>query len=131
MEKIAVRDARDATAIGKDVRLQGWVRTRRDSKSGFSFVELNDGSCLSNIQIIADAKLSNYESEIRRLTAGCSITVDGTIKSSGGKGQATEVQASSIQIHGWADPQDYPLQKKRHSFEKLRALLFRSTKNPN
>ena len=120
MEKIAVRDAQDVTAIGRPARLQGWVRTRRDSKSGFSFVEMNDGSCLSNIQIIADANLDNYESEIRRLSAGCSITVEGILKQSGGKGQTTELQASRIQVHGWADPQEYPLQKKRHSFEKLR-----------
>ena len=115
-----VREARDQAAIGRDVQLSGWIRTRRDSKSGFSFLELNDGSCLANIQIIADADLVNYESQIKKLSAGCSVTVDGTVKQSGGKGQVTEVQARAITVHGWADPQSYPLQKKRHSLEKLR-----------
>ena len=77
MEKIAIAEARQEGAIGRQVCLQGWVRTRRDSKAGFSFIELNDGSCLGNIQIIADASLSNYESEVKHLTAGCSISVDG------------------------------------------------------
>ncbi|MEX0866944.1 MAG: asparagine--tRNA ligase [Pirellulales bacterium] len=117
---IAVVEARQPEAIGRQGKLQGWVRTRRDSKAGFSFIELNDGSCLANIQIIADANLPNYESEIKALTAGCSITAVGEIKESGGKGQATEMHAAAITVHGWADPESYPLQKKRHSFEKLR-----------
>lgn len=96
------------------------MRTRRDSKGGFSFLELNDGTCLANIQIVADGDLPNYESEIKRLTAGCSVTVRGEIKPSGGKGQATELHAEELVVHGWADPEHYPLQKKRHSFEKLR-----------
>jgi asparaginyl-tRNA synthetase len=120
MEKISIRHARSADAIGRQAILQGWVRTRRDSKGGFSFLELNDGSCLANIQVIADADLPNYESEIKRLSAGCSLTVHGEIKASGGKGQATELQASAVIVHGWADPEAYPLQKKRHSMEKLR-----------
>jgi asparaginyl-tRNA synthetase len=120
MEKITIAEARREEAIGRRVCLQGWVRTRRDSKAGFSFIELNDGSCLGNIQIIADAELSNYESEIKHLTAGCSVSVEGEVKPSQGKGQATELQAFALAVHGWADPQTYPLQKKRHSFEKLR-----------
>jgi asparaginyl-tRNA synthetase len=120
MERISVKEARDAAAIGRQGTLQGWVRTRRDSKGGFSFLELNDGSCLSNIQIIADASLPNYESEVKQLAAGCSVSVRGEVKASGGKGQATEVQAAEVVVHGWADPEEYPLQKKRHSFEKLR-----------
>lgn len=120
MDKMSVRDSRQPGSIGKSVRLQGWIRTRRDSKGGFSFLELNDGSSLGNVQIIADVILPNYDSEIKRLSAGCSVTIDGTVKESGGKGQATEVQATSIEVHGWADPEKYPLQKKRHSFEKLR-----------
>lgn len=119
-EKILVRDVRNAEHIGKQVLLQGWVRTRRDSKAGFSFIELNDGSSQGNIQIIADADLDNYESEIKTLTAGCSIAVEGEVKESGGKGQATEVQAKTVTVHGLADAETYPLQKKRHSFEKLR-----------
>ena len=120
MEKLSIRDARQSEAIGREVTLQGWVRTRRDSKGGFSFIELNDGTCMANLQVIADGDLPNYESEIRRLSAGCSVTVRGKVKPSGGRGQATEVQAAEVVVHGWADPEHYPLQKKRHSFEKLR-----------
>ena len=120
MNKLTVRDARLAEAIGRQVTLQGWIRTRRDSKGGFSFLELNDGSSLGNVQIIAESSLPNYESEVLRLSAGCSVTVRGEVKPSGGAGQATEVLASEIIVHGWADPADYPLQKKRHSLEKLR-----------
>ena len=120
MEKLSVKQARLAESIGRNVRLQGWIRTRRDSKGGFSFLEINDGSCMANIQVIADADLPNYESEIKKLSAGCSVTVDGTVKESGGKGQATEIQAATVTVHGSADPEEYPLQKKRHSFEKLR-----------
>ena len=76
-ESLGVRDARQAAAIGKQATLHGWVRTRRDSKGGFSFLELNDGSCLGNIQIIADGNLANYESDVKRLSPGCSVTVRG------------------------------------------------------
>jgi len=120
MENTRVAVARQAEAIGRQARVQGWVRTRRDSKAGFSFLEVNDGSCLSNLQVIADAGLPNYESEIKRLSPGCSVTVEGEIKASGGRGQATELLAARLVVHGWADPEAYPLQKKRHSFEKLR-----------
>ncbi|MEM8864238.1 MAG: asparagine--tRNA ligase [Planctomycetota bacterium] len=120
MEKLSVKQARQESAIGTQAKLQGWIRTRRDSKGGFSFLELNDGSCLANIQVIADGDLPNYADEIKRLSAGCSITVTGEIKASGGKGQATELHAAELTVHGWADPVSYPLQKKRHSLEKLR-----------
>ncbi len=120
MNRLAVLKARQKAAIGQQVRIQGWVRTRRDSKAGFSFVEVNDGSCLGNLQVICESRLSNYESEIKHLAAGCSVTIDGLVKESGGQGQETEVVAERVQVHGWADPQTYPLQKKRHTFEKLR-----------
>jgi asparaginyl-tRNA synthetase len=120
MERMSVAAARSREAIGNQVRLQGWIRTRRDSKGGFSFLEINDGSCQGNLQIVAEAKLPNYESEVKRLSAGCSVTVEGEVKESGGKGQATEILASHIVVHGWADPEAYPLQKKQHTFEKLR-----------
>ena len=120
MEKTRVVAARRSEAIGQHVCVQGWIRTRRDSKGGFSFIELNDGSCLANLQIIADGSLPNYETDIKKLTAGCSVTVEGEVKESGGKGQTTEVLASALTVHGWSDPESYPLQKKRHSFEKLR-----------
>jgi asparaginyl-tRNA synthetase len=120
MGKLSVKAARDVHSIGKTVTLQGWVRTRRDSKAGFSFIELNDGSSQANIQIIAEMNLANYETEIKRLSAGCSISATGVIKESGGQGQATEMLASAIKVFGWADPEAYQLQKKRHTFEKLR-----------
>jgi len=120
MQTLPIAKARLADQIGNTATVAGWVRTRRDSKGGFSFIEINDGSCFGTLQIIADADLLNYEDEIKKLTAGCSVSIEGTIKESGGKGQATEMQATTVTVHGWADPDDYPLQKKRHSFEKLR-----------
>ena len=119
-EKLSVATARQELAIGKSAKLQGWVRTRRDSKAGFSFIEINDGSSQGNIQIVAPGEMANYESDVKSLTAGCSITAIGEIKESGGRGQVTEMLADSIEVHGWADPDTYPLQKKKHSFEKLR-----------
>jgi len=122
MQKMTVAQARQSSAAGQHATLQGWIRTRRDSKAGFSFLELNDGTSLGNIQVIADASLANYESEVKHLSAGASVTVEGEVKASPAKEQATEVQAQRIAVHGWADPETYPLQKKRHSFEFLRTL---------
>lgn len=122
MEKISVAQARRVEAVGKQVRLSGWVRTRRDSKGGFSFLEINDGSCFGNVQVIAEGKLPNYESEIKKLGAGCSVAVGGEVRASPAQGQPTEVLAQSIQVLGWADPKTYPLQKKGHSFEFLREI---------
>jgi len=120
MEKITVADVRLARSVGREVTLNGWIRTRRDSKGGFSFLEVNDGSCLANIQVVADADLPNYESEVKQLTTGSSVTIRGLVKESGGKNQGTEVQALEVRLIGPADPEQYPLQKKRHSMEKLR-----------
>jgi asparaginyl-tRNA synthetase len=122
METTSVMNARRPEAVGRQVRLQGWIRTRRDSKGGFSFLELNDGSCLANIQIVADGALANYQSDVLRLSPGASVTVVGEVKQSPAKGQATEIHAQSVAVHGWADPDSYPLQKKKHSFEFLRTL---------
>ncbi|MGQ9604599.1 MAG: asparagine--tRNA ligase [Thermogutta sp.] len=122
METLSVREARSPSAVGREVRLRGWVRTRRDSKGGFSFLELNDGSCLGNLQIVAPGELPNYESEIKRLTTGCSILVEGVIQASPGEKQAVEVLANRIAVIGWAPPESYPLQKKRHSYEFLRTI---------
>ena len=121
-EKISVVNARRAEAIGCEALLQGWVRTRRDSKAGFSFLELNDGSCFGNIQVLAPQDLENYESEVRHLSPGCSVSVVGRVKESPGKGQATEIEASRVTVHGSAEVDTYPLQKKRHSFEFLRTI---------
>src|SRR5436190_6784967 len=120
MEKISVKAARQPDAIGQQVLVQGWIRTRRDSKGGFSFIELNDGSCLANLQVIADGSLANYETEVKHLTAGSSVAIEGEVKASSGKGQATEVLAKKLTLLGGADPETYPLQKKQHSLEKLR-----------
>src|SRR5580692_10808861 len=119
MEKISVSEARRIEMIGRTVLLRGWVRTRRDSKGGFSFIELNDGSCQGNVQVVAPGELSNYESEIKKLPTGASIAVEGEVKASPAKGQATEVHAKRIEILGGADPETYPLQKKGHTFEFL------------
>jgi len=100
----------------------GWVRTRRDSKGGFSFIELNDGSCIRGLQVIAESSLSNYQDEVKRLQTGCSIKVTGALSPSPGKGQSVELKAAEIKVFGWADPEQYPLQKKRHSFEFLRTI---------
>ncbi|MHC4401065.1 MAG: asparagine--tRNA ligase, partial [Planctomycetota bacterium] len=122
MEKLTVAQARQAGAVGKEVLLEGWVRTRRDSKAGFSFLEVNDGSSMGNIQVIAPGSLENYESEIKKLSPGCSVSVTGLVKESPGKGQSTEVEATSVAVYGTADVETYPLQKKRHSFEFLRTI---------
>jgi asparaginyl-tRNA synthetase len=122
MDKITVAQARKAESVGRKVMLQGWVRTRRDSKGGFSFVELNDGSSQGNVQIVAGSDLPNYETEIKKLPTGASISVEGEVKASPAKGQATEVHASQIIVHGQADAEKYPLQKKGHSFEFLRTI---------
>jgi len=122
MEKISVAQARRGESVGREVRLAGWVRTRRDSKGGFSFLELNDGSSFGNVQIVAEDGLANYESEIKKLGAGSSVTVEGLVKASPAKGQETEVHAGRVIVHGLADPDSYPLQKKQHSFEFLRTI---------
>ena len=121
-KKLSVADARQAAAIGREAVLQGWIRTRRDSKAGFSFLEINDGSCFGNVQVIAESGLPNYETEIKRLSPGCSVTVSGLVKASPGKGQATEVQATAVTVHGMADAAAYPLQKKGHTYEFLRTI---------
>ncbi len=120
MQAISIREARLASSAGRTGHIQGWIRTRRDSKGGFSFLEVNDGSCLGNLQVIAEQSLSNYQSDVLQLTSGCSVTIEGEIRPSGGQGQATEMHAKSVRVHGWASGDEYPLQKKRHSFEKLR-----------
>jgi asparaginyl-tRNA synthetase len=122
VQKMTVAEARREESIGKCARLQGWIRTRRDSKGGFSFLELSDGSSIANLQVVAEAALANYDSEVKHLSSGCSVTIEGEIKPSPAKGQATELHARGITVHGWADPETYPMQKKRHSFEFLRTL---------
>jgi asparaginyl-tRNA synthetase len=122
METITVAQARQEDAVGRQALIHGWVRTRRDSKGGFSFLEINDGSCFGNVQVIAEASLPNYETEVKHLTAGCSVTVVGEVRKSPAQGQATEVVARSVVVQGTADAKTYPLQKKGHSFEFLRTI---------
>ena len=108
-------------AIGEKVTVAGWIRTRRDSKAGFSFLDVNDGSGFDNVQVIAPNTLNNYESEILKLTTGCSVVVDGTLKASEGKGQAYEINADKVFVTGFVeDPDTYPMSAKRHSVEYLR-----------
>jgi len=108
---------------GQTVVVNGWVRTKRDSKGGFSFLSIHDGSCLDGIQVIADKNLANYDNEITRLSAGCSLRVEGVLTESEGKEQSLEIQASAIHVHGWVDdPDSYPIAKKRHTFEYLRSV---------
>ncbi len=109
-------------AAGQQVEVRGWVRTRRDSKQGFSFIELNDGSCLANLQVVVDAKVPGYSDTIKDVTTGAAIAVCGEIKDSPGSRQRVEVHARSLRLIGAADAQTYPLQKKQHSFEFLRAI---------
>jgi asparaginyl-tRNA synthetase len=122
LQRTRISEIFKADAIGSHVTVAGWVRTRRDSKGGFSFIEINDGSSFSGLQIIADQDLSNYRSHVLKLQTGCSIIADGTLAASPGKGQKVELKADNIQVVGWADPEVYPLQKKRHSFEFLRTI---------
>jgi asparaginyl-tRNA synthetase len=108
-------------AEGAEVVVRGWVRTRRDSKGGFSFLAVSDGSCFDNIQVVCPGELGNYQSQVMHLTAGCSVECVGKLVRSQGKGQAFEVQASEVVVVGMVDdPDTYPISPKQHSFEYLR-----------
>lgn len=107
-------------AVGESVTVKGWVRTRRDSKAGLSFIALHDGSCFDPVQVVALNTLTNY-ADIQRLTAGCSLVVTANVKASEGKGQALELDATDVEIIGWVEnPDTYPMAAKRHSIEYLR-----------
>ena len=124
MSKLSISDVLAGTcSVGDKVSIEGWVRTRRDSKAGLSFVNVHDGSCFNAIQIVAENNLSNYESEITKLTAGCAIKATGVVVESPGKGQSYEIQAESISVIGWVeDPDTYPISPKRHTVEYLREV---------
>ncbi len=121
---VSVAQALDGTSLaGSIVSVRGWVRTRRDSKAGLSFVNVSDGSCFAPIQVVAPATLPNYEFEVKHLSAGCSVIATGTLARSQGKGQAFEIQATSVQLVGGVDdPETYPIQPKAHSLEFLREV---------
>src|SRR5262245_8763782 len=99
--------------VGSRVTVRGWVRSRRDSKAGLSFVHVHDGSCFDPLQVVASQALANYESDVKRLTSGCAVAATGTLIASQGEGQAVELQAESVEVVGWVDdPEGYPIQKK-------------------
>ncbi|GAB3323999.1 asparagine--tRNA ligase [Haliea atlantica] len=110
-----------ALAIGSQVTVSGWLRSKRDSKAGISFLAVHDGSAFDALQAVVPSELENYHSEVLHLSTGCAVTVHGELVASQGKGQSVEIQASSVEVHGWVeDPESYPIAKKRHSFEYLR-----------
>ncbi|ARJ40544.1 asparagine--tRNA ligase [Pantoea alhagi] len=110
-------------AVGEEVTVRGWVRTRRDSKAGISFVAVYDGSCFNPVQAVVNNSLPNYQSEVLRLTTGCSVIVTGNVVESPGQGQSFEIQATAIEVVGWVeDPDTYPMAAKRHSIEYLREV---------
>ncbi len=109
--------------LESQVTIKGWARTRRDSKAGFSFIAVNDGSCFDSIQVVAPSALPNYTSDILRITAGCSVIVTGKLVQSQGKGQSVEIQADSVRVVGFVDdPDTYPISPKQHSYEYLREV---------
>jgi asparaginyl-tRNA synthetase len=111
------------TPVGARATVEGWVRTRRDSKAGLSFLAIHDGSCFDALQVVAPATLAAYEQEVLRLTAGCAVRVSGTVAASQGRGQAVELVADEVLVVGWVDdPETYPIQPKHHTFEYLREV---------
>ena len=108
-------------ATGQQITVQGWIRSKRDSKAGISFVAIHDGSSFDAIQAVVPSDLANYESEVLALSTGCAVVVTGELVESQGKGQSVEIQATEVRVVGWVDdPESYPIAKKRHTFEYLR-----------
>src|SRR4051794_40104226 len=120
MDISAKQALRGQVAVGTEVTLKGWVRTRRDSKAGLSFIHVSDGSCFDPLQVVAPNTLANY-AEVQKLTTGCSVVCTGQLVQSQGKGQSVEIQAAKVEILGFVDnPDHYPMQPKQHSLEYLR-----------
>ena len=122
MKRDLVRDTLRRRDFGSEVVVAGWVRTRRDSKGGFSFIALNDGSCFDSLQVVVPATLANYQSDVLSLFIGGSIVVTGKLVESPAAGQPVEVHASALTVLGHSDPNSYPLQKQRVSYERLREV---------
>ena len=115
--------------VGSEVTVQGWIRSKRDSKAGISFLAINDGSHFDSLQCVVANTLSNYESEVLKLSTGCSVIVSGELVNSQGQGQSVEIQASAVTLIGDVDdPESYPIAKKRHSFEYLRTQAHLRTR---
>lgn len=120
--RLRVAEILKTTEPGTIVDVRGWVRTRRDSKQAFSFLELNDGSSMANLQVVVDSSVPGYAETIKLANTGASVKVVGEVKASPGSKQRVEVHAQSLDLYGPADPETFPLQKKRHSFEFLREI---------
>ncbi len=121
MHYCRIKDIHAERPLNQRIEIRGWVKTRRDSKD-FSFLEINDGSCLANLQVIASSDLKDYADIVLKLHTGCSLLIQGILKESPAKGQEIELHVERLEVYGWADPARYPLQKKRHSFEFLRSI---------
>ena len=123
MKRRIVEVLSGAVPVGERVTIEGWVRTRRDSKAGLSFVNVHDGSCFDPIQVVAPQELPNYQADVLRITTGCAVRVAGEVVASQGKGQAVELRAETVEVVGWVDdPDTYPMQPKRHTMEYLREV---------
>ncbi|MEC7959846.1 MAG: asparagine--tRNA ligase [Pseudomonadota bacterium] len=119
----------DEALIGSHVTVQGWLRSKRDSKAGISFLAVNDGSHFDSLQCVAPKELENYEDEVLKLSTGCAVIVSGELVPSQGGGQSVEIQASHVElIGGIDDPESYPIAKKRHTFEYLRTQAHLRTR---
>ena len=121
MKRELISRALKSAELDREVTVAGWVKTRRDSKGGFSFIELNDGSCLANLQVVAEGNLANY-AEVQKLFPGASVAVTGQLVKSQGQGQTVELQATTVKVLGFCEPGEYPLQKQKISFERLREI---------
>lgn len=129
MARPCIAEILESGVIGARATVSGWVRSRRDSKT-LSFVVLNDGSTIQTLQVVVDATLEGYQDFLPRLTTGASVTIEGELVESPGKGQRVELRAESLTVLGDADPETYPLQKKGHTMEFLRSIAhLRSRSN--
>ncbi len=124
MTSLTIKDVlAGRVVVGEAITVEGWIRTRRDSKAGLSFLQVHDGSCFDPIQAVAEASLPNYQDEILHLTTHCAVRVAGTLVESQGKGQRFEIHAEKVEVVGWVEnPDEYPVSAKRHSFEHLRTV---------
>ena len=117
-----VAEALNDGVIGSQITVRGWLRSKRDSKAGISFLAVHDGSSFDPIQAVVPDSLANYQEEVLKLTTGCAVCVSGELVASQGKGQSVEIQATAVEVIGWVDDaESYPIAKKRHSFEYLRS----------